>query len=92
MIDFILGVFEDLLAFSPWLRRIRDRRQEWTGTVEEKKTSILSRHGYLVIFRTDDGRRKKVRLDWKKDFDIYQEGRRYAKKAGQVLPDAQPVA
>jgi len=92
MIDFILDVLDDLLAFSPGLRRIRDRSQEWTGTVETKKTSILSRHGYIVIFRTDDGRRKKVRLDRKEDFDIYQEGRRYAKKAGQVLPDTQPVA
>ena len=92
MIDFILDVFDDLLAFSPWLRRIRDRRQEWTGTVEAKRTSILSRHGYLVIFRTDDGQRKKVRLDRKEDFDVYEEGRRYIKKAGESLPETKPAA
>ena len=92
MIDFILDVLDDLLAFSPWSRRNRDRRKEWSGTVEAKKTWTLSKHAYLVIFRTDEGQRKKVRLDRKEDFDIYQEGRRYAKKAGQVLPDTQPVA
>jgi hypothetical protein len=76
MIDFILDVLDDLLAFLPWSMRKRDRRKEWSGTVEAKKTWTLSKHAYLVIFRTDDGQRKKVRLDRKEDFDIYEEGRR----------------
>jgi len=91
MIDFILDVLYDLLAFFPWSKRKKDRRKEWSGTVEAKKTWTLSKHAYLVIFRTDDGQRKKVRLDRKEDFDIYEEGRRYTKKAGEGLPDTTPI-
>jgi len=87
MIDLILSFFEDLVALLPWSIRKRDRRKEWSGTVEAKRTWSLSRHAYLVIFRTNDGQRKKVRLDWKEDFDLYEEGRRYTKKAGHDLPD-----
>ncbi len=91
MIDLILELLSDLLFFLPWSRRKRDRRKEWSGTVEAKKTWTLAKHAYLVIFRTDDGQRKKVRLDRKEDFDIYEEGRRYSKKAGQDLPDTRPA-
>jgi hypothetical protein len=91
MIDFILELLGDWLVFLPWARRKRDRRKEWSGTVEAKKTWTLSKHAYLVIFRTDDGQRKKVRLDRKEDFDIYEEGRRYIKKAGEGLPDTTPI-
>lgn len=37
----------------------------------------LSKHAYLVIFRTDDGIKKRVRMDGREDFDFYEEGRRY---------------
>ncbi len=87
MIDFIFDVLGDLLALLPWSKRRRARRKEWSGTVEAKKTWTLSKHAYLVIFRTDDGQRKKVRLDRQEDFDLYEEGRRYIKKAGEDLPD-----
>jgi hypothetical protein len=91
MFDFILSSLEDLLVLLPWFKRKRERRKEWTGTIEAKKTWAVSKHAYLVIFRTDDGRRKKIRLDLKEEFDRYVEGRRYAKKAGQDLPDAAPA-
>jgi hypothetical protein len=39
-----------------------------------------------VVFRTEEGKRKKLRMG-KADFDLYQEGRRYTKKAGNYLPD-----
>jgi len=87
MMDFLLELLGDLLVFFPWSRRRRDRRKEWSGTVEAKKALTLSKHAYLVIFRTDDGQRKKVCLDRKEDFDGYEEGRRYMKKAGDDLPD-----
>jgi hypothetical protein len=32
-----------------------------------------------------------VRLDRKEDFDIYEEGRRYIKKAGEDLPETNPA-
>ena len=92
MFDVILSFLGDLFALLPWSMRNRDRRREWSGTVEAKKTAALSRHAYLVIFRTDDGQRKKLRLDRKEDSDVYEEGRRYTKKAGQDLPDAKPAA
>jgi hypothetical protein len=91
MIDFILELLGDWFVFLPWVRRKRDRRKEWSGTVEAKKTWTLTKHAYLVIFRTDDGQRKKVRLDRKEDFDIYEEGRRYIKKAGEDLPETKPA-
>jgi len=92
MIQLILSFLEDLLFLSPSIKRKRERRKEWSGTVEAKKTSTLSRHAYLVIFQTDDGQRKKIRLDRKEDFDLYVEGRRYTKKAGEDLPDTRPAA
>jgi hypothetical protein len=91
MIDFILELLGDWFVFLPWVRRKRDRRKEWSGIVEAKKTWTLTKHAYLVIFRTDDGQRKKVRLHRKEDFDIYEEGRRYIKKAGEDLPETKPA-
>ena len=91
MIDLILELLGDWFIFLPWVRRKKDRRQEWAGTVEAKKTWTLAKHAYLVIFRTDDGQRKKVRLDRKEDFDLYEEGRRYLKKAGEDLPETKPA-
>jgi hypothetical protein len=91
MIGLILELLSDWFFFLPGIKRKRDRRKEWSGTVEAKKTWTLAKHAYLVIFRTDDGQTKKVRLDRKEDFDIYEEGRRYIKKAGEDLPDAKPV-
>ena len=90
MISFILDNLDSLLYLLPGIKRKRERRKEWMGIVEAKKTLTLSKHAYLVIFRTDDGQRKKLRLDRKEDFDLYEEGRRYAKKAGDDLPDTKP--
>ena len=83
----ILGGLVDLLNLSP---RKNDRRTEWSGTVEAKKTLTLSKRAYLVVFRTDGGRKKKVRMDRKEEFDSYEEGRKYHKRAGQDLPDIPP--
>jgi hypothetical protein len=92
MINLILDFLGDWLVLLPRLKRKRERRREWSGTVEAKKTGGLSKHAYLVIFRTDDGQRKKVRMDRKEDLDNYKEGRKYLKKAGEDLPDTRPAA
>lgn len=92
MISFILDILEGLLLLPPGHKRKRERRKEWSGTVEAKKAGALSRHAYLVVFRTDDGQRKNLRLDRKEDFDLYEEGRRYIKKAGEDLPDTKSAA
>ena len=91
MIQLILSFLEGLLYLSPSIKRKKERRKEWSGTVEAKRTWTLSRYAYLVIFRTDDGQRKKLRLDRKEDFDLYEEGRRYTKKAGEDMPDTKPA-
>lgn len=91
MFSVIYDVLDNLLALFPWAKRKSDLRKAWTGAVEAKRTWTLSRHAYLVIFRTDEGQRKKVRMDRKEDFDSYAEGRRYVKRAGQGLPDPTPV-
>jgi len=88
MIDFILDLLADLVFFPSWSRRKNARRKEWSGTVEAKKTLALSKHAYMVIFRTDDGQRKKVRMEREEDFNLYEEGRRYTKRAGEDMPDA----
>jgi hypothetical protein len=87
MFDLLIEFLSDIL---PWLRRKRDRAREWTGTVEAKRTWGLSKHAYLVIFRTDEGRREKVRMDSKEEFDRFEDGRRYFKKAGEDLPEPRP--
>jgi len=92
MFDFLVELLGDCFVFLPWVKRKKERRKEWTGTVEAKKTWSLSKHAYLVIFQTDDGQRKKVRLDRKEDFDSYEEGRRYIKKAGEDRPETKPAA
>jgi hypothetical protein len=90
MLDLIFSFLFDLLVVSPYLVKRRwGVRQEWSGTVEKKKATggrSLSRYGYSVVFRTEEGTSKKLRMG-KGDFDLYQEGRRYSKKAGDYLPD-----
>ena len=90
MLDIIFDSLFDLLLFLPFLlKRKWEISQEWSGTVEKKKahtTPSLSRYRYLVVFQTEDGKRKKLRMG-KADFDLYQEGRRYTKRAGDYLPD-----
>jgi hypothetical protein len=90
MLDLVFDFLFDLLLFLPNLvKRKRDIPREWSGTVEKKKiltTRTPSQYRYSVVFRTEEGKRKKLRMG-KADFDLYQEGRRYTKKAGVYLPD-----
>jgi len=90
MLDFIFDFLSDLFVFLPdVLKRRREVPREWSGTVEKKTAHTapsISRHGYSVVFRNEEGKRKKLRMG-KADFDLYQEGRRYTKKAGEYLPD-----
>jgi hypothetical protein len=90
MLDFIFDFLIDSLTLLPFLlKRRREITKEWFGTVEEKARAVralLPRYRYTVVFRTEEGQRKKLRMG-RADFDLYQEGRRYAKKAGDYLPD-----
>lgn len=91
MLDTIFDVLyligDSFLFLQSRLKRKREISQEWSGTVEEKITfPSLSRHRYSVVFQTIEGKRKKLRMG-KADFELYQKGRRYTKKAGDYLPD-----
>jgi hypothetical protein len=79
------------LALIWQLKKKWEIPKEWSGTVEKKRedmTTALSRFRYIVVFRTMEGQKKKLRMG-KADYDLYQIGRRYTKKAGQYLPDPQ---
>lgn len=89
--DFLLGGIIDLIFDLFWILFTRKRMegQEWQGTVEKKRATSghsLSRYGYVVYFRDDEDRRRKLRMK-RGDFDLYQEGKRYHKKSGEYLPD-----
>ena len=92
--EILFDFFVDSLLIVPFLlKRKRDIRLEWSGIVEEKKARIshfLSKYAYTVIFRTDDGERKKLRMG-KDDFNLYREGVRYIKKPRSYLPDSIPA-
>jgi hypothetical protein len=89
VLEILFDFFVDLLLILPFfLKRKRDTRLEWSGIVEEKKARVrhfLSKYAYTVIFRTDDGARKKLRMG-KDAYDLYREGKRYIKTAGTYLP------
>ena len=91
MLEILFDFFVDSLLILPFLlKRKRDARLEWSGIVEEKKARVrhfLSKYAYTVIFRTDDGERKKLRMG-KDDFNLYREGVRYIKRPGSYLPDS----
>jgi hypothetical protein len=90
MLDLIFEALFDWVLLLPFFLKKRwEIRQEWSGTVGKKKVLAafnLSRYRYSVTFETEEGKKKKLRMR-KEDFDLYQEGRRYTKRAGAYLPD-----
>jgi len=83
LIDLIFWYFVILF------KRKRELTQEWYGIVEKKKTRgdfSPAKYRYVVTFRKDDGKKKKLRMD-RQEFDLYQEGKRYHKKIGDYFPD-----
>ncbi len=77
-----------IYAVLPFLKRRKQRRDEWTGFLEEmtaRRGSFLARYTHLAVFRTDNGRAIKLRLD-ENDASKYTKGIRYLKKAGEDFP------
>jgi len=91
VLSILFDLFVDSLLILPAvLNRKREIRREWSGIVEEKRARpnrFLSKYAYTIVFRTDDGKGKRLRMR-KDDFDLYREGKRYIKKAGTYLPDS----
>jgi hypothetical protein len=87
MIDTILELL--FYAVFPFLRRKKQRREEWTGFLEEiRETSGLSlaEHKQRAVFRTDEGKRIVIKFR-EQDSARYQKGIRYRKKAGEDFPE-----
>ena len=94
MLDFLaefFWYFGDFLVIALFhgLSRRWNRKQEWFGVVLENKRRrrrSWEKYRYLVVFRKDNGRRKRLRMDqWQASF--YKSGWRYHKKKGEDLPD-----
>jgi len=87
MIEVLLDLLVDLF---PWYRKKKRKKEEWYGFVEEKKIQgdyLLSKKRYCVVFRTDNERRIKIKLDSQEIFDRYEKGRRYHKEKGENYPE-----
>jgi hypothetical protein len=85
MIDSFLELL--FLAVFPFLKRRRQRGEEWTGFLEEirKRRNPLAESPRLAVFRTDEGRKVTVLLS-ERDSTRYEKGIRYRKKAGEDFP------
>jgi len=87
----IFLAFGDFLVIGliDWFLRSWNRKQEWFGVViKNKKRSARSpsKYRYAVVFRTENGRRKRLRMDeWRASF--YKLGWRYRKRRGEDFPD-----
>ena len=90
MIDSILDILGSLvLEMLPVLKRKKQRREEWTGFLEEIKTvpsGPLAKYKLRAVFRTDEGKRVSIRLR-KQDSTRFARGIRYRKKAGEDYPE-----
>jgi hypothetical protein len=90
MIDTLIYALDIIISIFPYYGRKRQRKKEWYGFVEEKKRRSdysLSKHRYSIVFETDGGQKKKIKVEKQELFDNYKKGRRYHKKKGEYYPD-----
>ncbi len=88
MIDALIELI--IYALFPYLKRKKRREEEWYGFVEEKKIrsdSLLLKKKYSIVFRTDEGQNRKIKVEHQEIFDRYEKGRRYHKRKGEDYPD-----
>ena len=72
-------------------RRKRQTESDWFGIVEKKKNKgifALQSKPCYVLFRSEDGSRKKIWMN-EDQFSHYQLGKKYHKKQGDLIPDPQ---
>jgi hypothetical protein len=94
ILDFL---FDTFLAFADffvmvligWFLRRWNRKQEWFGVViknKRRRARSPSKYRYTVVFRTEDGRRKRLRMgeSYASSFKL---GWRYRKRKGVDFPD-----
>lgn len=86
MWDWILEFLIDVFPLS--LGRKRRLREEWIGTVEDKRESrdfLPFKQGMEVVFRKEDGSRSKLRFT-EAEAAPYAVGQRCQKHRGERLP------
>lgn len=89
----ILEILEVLfyLVF-PFYKRKKQREKEWIGIVEKKVVKSdfsVAKFPCVVIFKTDDGARIKMKFR-QEDCSRYEEGKRYQKRSGEDNPFPAP--
>jgi hypothetical protein len=87
----IFLTFGDFLVMGliGWFLRSWNRKQEWFGVViknQRRRARSLSKYRYTVVFRTENGQPKRLRMgEWNASF--YKLGWRYQKRRGEDFPD-----
>jgi hypothetical protein len=87
-------VFDTILeliiyAIFPYFRRKKRRKEEWYGTVEEKRIEgdfSLKKQACVVVFRTNEGQKRKMKMS-EELFNKYEKGKQYHKRSGEDYPD-----
>jgi len=82
--------FYEILEFIIlWLTRQKRKKEEWLGVLQEKKVKgaySLSKLRHELIFRKEDGKKIKIKVD-EEASSLYEKGKRYLKRSGELLPD-----
>ena len=87
MIEYFFDEIVELVVLV--FKRRKQRSEEWRGVLEDKRIKgdrPMSRRKYVLFFRTETGKKKRVRVD-QSDFELYEKGKNYRKNRGEVLPD-----
>ncbi len=86
MIFYILEAIFGYLVLV--LTKQKRKNEEWAGILEEKrqKSYSLAKQFHVLVFRKEDGKKVKFRVK-AEDFERYEKGKRYLKRAGEFLPD-----
>lgn len=83
LIEFLINMI------FPSRRRKKKREEDWYGVVEEKMMKSdysVAKYRCSVVFRAEDGRRIKMKVD-DELFNRFEKGVRYHKKKGEDFPE-----
>lgn len=88
----MIGSFfhEILESIVLWLTKRKRKKEEWLGVLKEKKEKkgLLSgsRQRHELIFKKEDGKKIKIKVG-EEAYALYEKGKRYLKRSGDLLPD-----
>jgi hypothetical protein len=84
------SLFYEILEFIVfWLSKQKRKKEEWLGVLKEKRVKggySISKQRHELIFRKEDGKKVKIKVD-KEVYALYEQGKRYLKRSGEFLPD-----